>query len=116
MMLSHRESQAPLIVRPCVRISRPLPVLLSAAHPALAPFQHVAMSDEHLTPTVKWAQRKDALFLTIDIPDAKDTDIKLTETSLSFVCVVPWRLRVVVVVTACAVTVMPNDGWWLYRW
>ena len=63
MMLSHRESQAPLIVRPCVRISRPLPVLLSAAHPALAPFQHVAMSDEHLTPTVKWAQRKDALFL-----------------------------------------------------
>eukprot|EP00924_Labyrinthula_sp_SR-Ha-C_P013936 maker-scaffold_5-snap-gene-18.53-mRNA-1 protein AED:0.33 eAED:0.33 QI:89/1/1/1/0.66/0.5/4/100/189 len=39
-----------------------------------------------LTPTVKWAQRKNSLFLTIDVPDIdKETaKIELTEKKLNF--------------------------------
>lgn len=36
------------------------------------------------TPPVKWAQRKDSIFLTIDIPDAKDATITLTANNLVF--------------------------------
>lgn len=39
------------------------------------------------TPPVKWAQRKDSLFLTIDIPDVKDPTIELSATHLVFKCV-----------------------------
>ena len=39
------------------------------------------------TPPVKWAQRKDSLFLTIDIPDVKDSTIELTASHLVFKCV-----------------------------
>lgn len=28
-------------------------------------------------PTVKWAQRSDVLFITVDLPDAKDVKLKL---------------------------------------
>nr|GEU53249.1 HSP20-like chaperone [Tanacetum cinerariifolium] len=28
-------------------------------------------------PTLKWAQRADVIFITIDLPDAKDVKLKL---------------------------------------
>lgn len=39
---------------------------------------------------IKWAQRKDSLYLTIAVSDLADTDIKLTENKLEFTCV-QWR-------------------------
>ena len=35
-------------------------------------------------PIIKWAQRKDSLFVTIDVPDSSDAKIDLTETHLTF--------------------------------
>jgi len=35
-------------------------------------------------PTVKWAQRKDRIFLTIEVEDCKDASIDMTETTFSF--------------------------------
>jgi len=35
-------------------------------------------------PAVVWAQRKDKIFLTINLEDCKSPDIKLTETTLTF--------------------------------
>jgi hypothetical protein len=35
-------------------------------------------------PPVKWAQRKDSLFLTIDVADVADAKITLTGSKLSF--------------------------------
>lgn len=37
-----------------------------------------------LVPTVEWAQRKDVVFLTIDLQDCKDPTIKITNHNLSF--------------------------------
>lgn len=42
------------------------------------------MEDKVYTPNVKWAQRKDAVFLTVEIRDIKNEKITLTETSLTF--------------------------------
>lgn len=36
------------------------------------------------TAPVKWAQRKDSLYITIGLPDVKDHKIDVTDTSLSF--------------------------------
>ena len=36
------------------------------------------------TPTLLWAERKDSLFVTIDVPDCKDVVIELTEDKLVF--------------------------------
>lgn len=33
---------------------------------------------------VKWAQRKDALYVTVDLPDVKDEKVKLSNTNLTF--------------------------------
>ncbi|KAJ0398322.1 hypothetical protein ATCC90586_001778 [Pythium insidiosum] len=33
---------------------------------------------------VKWAQRKDSIYVTVDLPDVKDEQVKLTNKSLSF--------------------------------
>jgi prostaglandin-E synthase len=38
-----------------------------------------------LAPNVKWAQRKDKLYITIEIRDIKNEKIDLQPTSLSFV-------------------------------
>ena len=39
---------------------------------------------EMKTAPVKWAQRKDSLYITIGLPDVKDHKIDVTEKSLSF--------------------------------
>ena len=36
------------------------------------------------TAPLKWAQRKDSLYITISLADVKDHDIKLTEKNLTF--------------------------------
>lgn len=36
------------------------------------------------TAPVTWAQRKDSIFVTINVSDAKDTKITLNENGLSF--------------------------------
>lgn len=36
---------------------------------------------------VKWAQRKDSLYVTVDLPDVKDEKVALTDKSLKFRCV-----------------------------
>ena len=36
------------------------------------------------TAPVKWAQRKDSLYITIGLPDVKDHKIGVTEKSVSF--------------------------------
>lgn len=33
---------------------------------------------------VKWAQRKDSLYVTVDLPDVKDEKVSLTDKSLTF--------------------------------
>ncbi|TMW67148.1 hypothetical protein Poli38472_012264 [Pythium oligandrum] len=33
---------------------------------------------------VKWAQRKDSIYVTVDLPDVKDEEVKLTDKNLSF--------------------------------
>jgi prostaglandin-E synthase len=38
-----------------------------------------------LAPTVKWAQRKDKLYVTVEIRDIKNEKIDLQPASLSFV-------------------------------
>ena len=35
-------------------------------------------------PPVKWAQRKEALFVTISLPDVSDEKVALTSNTLSF--------------------------------
>jgi len=42
------------------------------------------MQGTTLTPPVLWAQRKDRLLLTIDLPDIKDPKINITSTTLTF--------------------------------
>jgi len=37
-------------------------------------------------PSVMWAQRKDAVYLTVDIKDAQDLKVQLDETTLEFAC------------------------------
>jgi prostaglandin-E synthase len=37
-----------------------------------------------LLPNVLWAQRKDKIYLTIDVQDAREPKVELTENSLSF--------------------------------
>lgn len=37
-----------------------------------------------LQPTVIWAQRKDSVYLTVDVKDATDVQVRLEEGSLSF--------------------------------
>lgn len=37
------------------------------------------------TAPVKWAQRKDSLYVTISLPDVTDQKIELTSTKLTFV-------------------------------
>jgi prostaglandin-E synthase len=41
-------------------------------------------SDQTLLPPVLWAQRKDKIFLTIDVQDVKNPKIELTEKHLNF--------------------------------
>lgn len=36
------------------------------------------------TAPVKWAQRADSIYLTLDLPDVKDEQLKLTKDKLSF--------------------------------
>eukprot|EP00941_MAST-03F_sp_MAST-3F-sp1_P004159 g4159.t1 len=36
------------------------------------------------TPSVLWAERKDSVFVTFNVPDCKNVDIKLTDQVLSF--------------------------------
>lgn len=36
------------------------------------------------TAPVKWAQRADSIYLTINLPDVKDEQLKLTKDMLSF--------------------------------
>lgn len=36
------------------------------------------------TAPVKWAQRLDSIYLTLDLPDVKDEQLKLTKDMLSF--------------------------------
>lgn len=36
------------------------------------------------TAPVKWAQRADSIYLTLDLPDIKDEQLKLTKDTLSF--------------------------------
>lgn len=36
------------------------------------------------TAPVKWAQRTDSIYLTLDLPDVKDEQLKLTKEMLSF--------------------------------
>lgn len=36
------------------------------------------------TAPVKWAQRADSIYLTLDLPDVKDEQLKLTKEMLSF--------------------------------
>ena len=33
---------------------------------------------------VKWAQRKEALYVTVDLPDVKDEKVTLSNTNLTF--------------------------------
>ena len=33
---------------------------------------------------VKWAQRKDSLYVTVDLPDVADEEVTLTDKSLKF--------------------------------
>lgn len=33
---------------------------------------------------VKWAQRKDSIYVTVDLPDVKDEKVKLSNTNLTF--------------------------------
>lgn len=42
------------------------------------------MEGKAYTPNMKWAQRKDAVFLTVEIRDIKNEKITLTESSLTF--------------------------------
>lgn len=37
----------------------------------------------HLPP-IKWAQRADSIFVTIDLPDVTNTDITISGTTISF--------------------------------
>eukprot|EP00439_Symbiodinium_sp_Y106_P023417 s1212_g2.t2 len=37
-----------------------------------------------LQPSVLWAQRKDSVFVTVDVKDAKDVSVQLEDESLSF--------------------------------
>lgn len=53
----------------------------STAHAATA-----TMSKALWAP-VKWAQRKDSIYVTVDLPDVKDEQVKLTNTNLTFRCV-----------------------------
>ena len=41
------------------------------------------MTEFYVAP-LKWAQRKDSLYLTITLPDVKDHKIDLTEKKLTF--------------------------------
>mmetsp|Transcript_42986 Transcript_42986/g.96710 ORF Transcript_42986/g.96710 Transcript_42986/m.96710 type:complete len:171 (-) Transcript_42986:33-545(-) len=43
-----------------------------------------ADSSAQLKPSVIWAQRKDSIFLTVDIKDAKDLHVDLKEAGLKF--------------------------------
>ena len=40
------------------------------------------MTTKH--PYITWADRKDAVFVTIDVQDAANAEIKITEDTLSF--------------------------------
>ena len=44
----------------------------------------MANDNKTLWAPVKWAQRKDSLYVTVDLPDVKDEKVKLTNQSLSF--------------------------------
>ncbi|CAE7587101.1 P23-2 [Symbiodinium natans] len=37
-----------------------------------------------LQPSVLWAQRKDSIFVTVDVKDAKDVSVQLEDESLNF--------------------------------
>lgn len=43
-------------------------------------------------PPIKWAQRKDALYITIDVADIKDQVIQLDSNKLNFRCGNPTKL------------------------
>ena len=72
---SHRPRHSQRVPRPsrCLCFSLPHLSLCKMAH----------------RPPIKFAQRSDSLFVTIDLPDVKDAQIKLTADSLSFTCVLP---------------------------
>jgi hypothetical protein len=42
------------------------------------------MEGKALTPVVRWAQRADVVFLTVELRDVKNEKIEITETSLTF--------------------------------
>ncbi|KAF0689895.1 Aste57867_18691 [Aphanomyces stellatus] len=42
------------------------------------------MTQRALWAPVKWAQRKDSLYVTVDLPDVKDEKVTLTNNSLKF--------------------------------
>lgn len=43
-------------------------------------------STETLTPSVKWAQRKDKLYITVEVESAKNVDAKVNNNKLQFSC------------------------------
>ncbi|CAJ1402627.1 unnamed protein product [Effrenium voratum] len=44
----------------------------------------VAQAETRLQPSVLWAQRKDSVFVTVDVKDAADVQIQLEDASLDF--------------------------------
>lgn len=44
----------------------------------------MADNDKALWAPVKWAQRKDSIYVTVDLPDVTNEQVKLTNKSLSF--------------------------------
>ncbi|GKD87746.1 HSP20-like chaperone, partial [Tanacetum coccineum] len=45
-------------------------------------FQSMGKDTQCRHPTLKWAQRADVIFITIDLPDAKDVDVNESKSSV----------------------------------
>lgn len=64
-------------------------------HQQTAKTMAAAAATKALWAPVKWAQRKDAIYVTVDLPDVKDEKVTLSNKNLTFQCVLlPPRLSV----------------------
>lgn len=60
---------------------------------------------------VKWAQRKDSIYVTVDLPDVKDEKVKLTNTNLTFSYVSKHRIHAGFFVLYFVFCILCMDGW-----
>lgn len=59
--------------------------------------------DYRLFPTVLWAQRKDVLFITVDVEDTEKEEISLTENKLTFKLACACAKNIIVIVRCRAI-------------